>query len=81
MLSHQGAFVMVTLLVQVNDPAIQGPDEGDDQDGVMWRDALQLGVLSHFNVSIGRCQGDLCGLWRETRDGTSDDEKEIRSAA
>lgn len=63
MTSHRGPFVMLAVLVEVNDSAVQGPDEGDVQRRVMRCGTLHPGVFSYFNVSVGWCQGDLCGLW------------------
>lgn len=67
MISHWGALIVLTVFVEVNDAAIQGPDEGNVEWGVMWRGALHPGVLTHFNIRIGRRQRDLCRLWGKTQ--------------
>lgn len=68
--SHRGSFIMLTLLVHVNDAAVQGPDEGDVQRRVVKGGALHPGVLTHFDVGVGWSQGDLCGFFVGKKEGS-----------
>lgn len=76
MISHSSARV-VAVCVHIDDVAVQGPDKGDVQRRVVQRAALHQGVLSRFDVGIGRRQADLCRLWEQKSDNESSDEEDL----
>lgn len=76
MMPHSSTLVVLAVCVHIDDVAVQGPDEGDVQRRVVQRRALHQGVLARFNVGIGRCQVDLCGLWEQKSDNESSNEED-----
>lgn len=54
---------MLALPIKVNGPAIQRPDEGDVERGVMRGGTLHPNALPHRHVCVGRGQRDLGGIW------------------
>lgn len=70
-MSHISSLVVLSVCVQIDDVAVQGPDKGDVQRRVVRRGTLHQGVLTSFNVGTGWCQADLCRLWGQKSDGKS----------
>lgn len=67
-ISHSSSLVVLAVCVQIDDVAVQGPDEGDVQSRVVRRGTLHQGTLSSFNISTGWRQCDLCRLWGQKSD-------------
>lgn len=77
MMSHSSTLVVLAVCVHIDDVVVQGPDKGDVQRRVVQRSALHQGVLTRFNVGIGRCQVDLCRLWEQKSDNESSNEEDL----
>lgn len=80
-MSHSSTLVVLAVCVHIDDVVVQGPDKGDVQRRVVQRSALHQGVLTRFNVGIGRCQVDLCRLWEQKSDNESSNEEYLRKEA
>lgn len=79
-MSHSSTLVVLAVCVHVDDVVVQGPDKGDVQRRVVQRSALHQGILTRFNVGIGRCQVDLCRLWEEKSDNETSNEEDLKEA-
>lgn len=80
-MSHSSTLVVLTVCLHIDDVVVQEPDKGDVQGRVVQRSALHQGVLTRFNVGIGRCQVDFCGLWEQKSDNESSNVEDVKKEA